>query len=76
MLLLRLLGVGLVLLGVLFIGPISTHGPMFRLRRLKGPVSFGVEPLLWVRVWFVRLMGVIMIVGGLIYVVHPPARLR
>ena len=68
---LRLFGVGLVVLGALLIGPISTRGPIF------GPSLYakrsGQEPWTY-RVWFVRLIGALCVLGGIVYVVHPPDR--
>jgi hypothetical protein len=75
MLVLRLLGLGLVLLGIAFVAPFSTRGPAFRLRRAGGPLSGGIEGFLTLRKWFARLIGLILIVGGVIYMVHPPHRI-
>jgi hypothetical protein len=68
---LRLLGIGLVVLGLLLLGPISTRGPVFGpdLRARRGEQ----EPWTY-RVWFVRLVGALCVVGGIIYMVHPPHR--
>ena len=69
---LRLFGVGIVLLGLLFLGPVSTHGPIFG-RGLFGGRS---EEEQWTyRVWFVRLIGALLVLGGLIYITHPPDHL-
>jgi hypothetical protein len=68
----RLFGFALVLLGLALLGPLSTRGPAFRLRRLD---AIGVESFLAFRKWFVRLIGILVVVGGVIYIVHPPAHL-
>jgi len=55
---------------VLIVAPASTHGPVFEPGCGRNAL---VEP--WtVRVWFVRLIGAVCIVGGPIYISHPPNR--
>jgi hypothetical protein len=66
---LRVFGVGLLLLGGLLIGPVSTRGPIFGGLRSK---RSDVERWTY-RVWFVRLIGALCLLGGLIYVLNPPA---
>jgi uncharacterized protein YjeT (DUF2065 family) len=72
---LRLFGLALIVLGVAFMGPLSTRGPAFRLRRGLAQASLPIEAFLTFRKWFVRFVGLMLVVGGLIYTAHPPAHL-
>jgi hypothetical protein len=71
---LRLLGVGLVVLGVALMGPLSTRGPAFRLRRVE--TQLPLEAFLTFRKWLARLIGLALVIGGVIYIVHPPPHLH
>jgi hypothetical protein len=68
---LRLLGVALVFLGIGMIGPLSTRGPTINLRKAR-PSQLGIDFIVWFRIWLFRVGGVLAIVGGIIYIVHPP----
>jgi hypothetical protein len=81
MLALRFLGVLLLVVGALLVGPLATRaggGERRRERTTDGPSGLPrgmVEGYLGFRKWWYRLIGVLVLIGGVIYIVHPPAHL-
>ncbi|MFL5781160.1 MAG: hypothetical protein ACJ760_07605 [Thermoleophilaceae bacterium] len=72
---LRLLGAALMVVGLGFVGPLARRGPAMRLSAGARSDSRLLAAFVVFRVWFVRLIGACLIVGGAIYLMRPPNRL-
>jgi hypothetical protein len=78
---LRVLGVLLLVVGALLIGPLATRaGGGQRREEHTADGSLGlrrrvVDAYLGFRKWWYRLVGVLVLIGGVIYIVHPPPHL-
>lgn len=76
----RLFGVGVLVLGGLIAGPIGKGVRPFLVRRSTwyGDGGAAAAFRMWagvMSVW-IRFLGLLAVVGGVIYVVHPPAHLH
>ncbi|HWK28714.1 MAG TPA: hypothetical protein VNS09_19275 [Solirubrobacter sp.] len=65
-----LLGCFLIAVGAALSGPLATRGPAFRSRRGQPRGSSAAEQFLRFRTWWVRLIGVLCLIGGVIDVVE------
>lgn len=79
MLTLRLLGVGLLLLGVLMVGPMADRAGGSYERGVRNAERAWLDRSLrgyfeFRRRWY-QFVGLILIVGGVIYIIHPPPHL-